>query len=128
RGFSTVRSGRFRHHIDMKHNGVIPVTDLARVYALKGALTPVNTRARLGAAGEAGIISHSGMRDLIEAYDLIAFLRLENQARQIRANDKPNNYLAPSELSDFERNHLRDAFVVVRTMQAALGQERGTLR
>src|SRR5690606_20470706 len=38
RGFSTVRSGRFRHHIDMKHNGVIPVTDLARVYALKGAL------------------------------------------------------------------------------------------
>lgn len=128
RGFSTVRSGRFRHHIDMKHNGVIPVTDLARVYALKGALTPVNTRARLGAAGEAGIISHSGMRDLIEAYDLIAFLRLENQARQIRAAEKPNNYLAPSELSDFERNHLRDAFVVVRTMQAALSQERGTLR
>ncbi|MBN2742063.1 MAG: CBS domain-containing protein, partial [Rhodobacteraceae bacterium] len=34
RGFATIRSGEHRNHIDMKHNGVVPVTDLARVYAL----------------------------------------------------------------------------------------------
>jgi CBS domain-containing protein len=33
--------------------------------------------------------------------------------------------MAPSDLSEFERSHLRDAFVVVRTMQSAVGQARG---
>ena len=40
---------------------------------------------------------------------------------------KPDNFLAPSELSDFERSHLRDAFVVVRTMQSAVGHGKGVL-
>jgi CBS domain-containing protein len=125
RGFATIRSGEHKNHIDLKHNGVVPVTDLGRVYALIGQLTPVNTRARLEAAEGAGVISPSGARDLIEAYDMIALRRLENQARLVRSGRKPDNFLAPSDLSDFERSHLRDAFVVVRTMQSAVGQARG---
>lgn len=128
RGFSTVRTGPYRNHIDMKHNGVIPVTDLARVYALQGRITDVNTRSRLLAAQEAGVISESGARDLIEAYDVIAMLRLQNQAHLIKEGREISNYLAPADLSDFERNHLRDAFVVVRTMQAAIGHDKGALR
>jgi len=121
RGFATIRSGEHRNHIDMKHNGVVPVADLARVYALQGRLTAANTRARLQGADAAGVISASGARDLIEAYDLIASMRLENQAHLVRSGRKPDNFLSPSDLSDFERSHLRDAFVVVRTMQSALG-------
>jgi CBS domain-containing protein len=127
RGFSTVRSGPYRNHLDMKHNGVIPVTDLARVYALQGRITDVNTRARLLGAEDAGIISASGARDLIEAYDVIAMIRLQNQANLIKAGRPASNYLAPADLSDFERNHLRDAFVVVRTMQSAIGHNKGAL-
>jgi CBS domain-containing protein len=127
RGFATIRSGEHKNHIDMKLNGVVPVADLARVYALRGKLTPVNTRARLLAAEAAGVISVSGARDLIEAYDLIARLRLDNQAALVRSGRKPDNFLSPSDLSDFERSHLRDAFVVVRTMQSAIGQRAGAL-
>jgi len=127
RGFATIRSGEHKNHIDMKHNGVVPVADLARVYALRGKLTSVNTRSRILDAEDAGVISVSGARDLVEAYDLIAGLRLENQAALIKAGRKPDNFLAPSDLSDFERSHLRDAFVVVRTMQSALGQRTGAL-
>ena len=125
RGFATIRSGEHKNHIDMKLNGVVPVVDLGRIYALIGQLEPVNTRARLDAAEAAGVISVSGARDLIEAYDLIAQTRLENQARLVRSGRKPDNFLAPSDMSDFERSHLRDAFVVVRTMQSAVGQTRG---
>jgi len=127
RGFATIRSGEHKNHIDMKHNRVVPVADLARVYALRGKLTSVNTRSRILDAEDAGVISVSGARDLVEAYDLIAGLRLENQAALIKAGRKPDNFLAPSDLSDFERSHLRDAFVVVRTMQSALGQRTGAL-
>ncbi|ETD90161.1 DUF294 nucleotidyltransferase-like domain-containing protein [Rhodobacter capsulatus] len=127
RSFATIRSGEHRNHIDMKMNGVVPVVDLARIYALQGRLLPTNTRARLKAAEEAGVVSAAGARDLIEAYDLIATMRLENQAVLIKAGRAADNFLAPSDLSDLERSHLRDAFVVVRTMQSAIGHGRAAV-
>ena len=70
------------------------------------------------------MISGAGARDLIAAYDLIAEMRLRNQAQQIKAGRRPDNFLGPYEFGDFERSHLRDAFVVVRTMQSALNHSR----
>ncbi|MCU4653046.1 DUF294 nucleotidyltransferase-like domain-containing protein [Roseibacterium sp. SDUM158016] len=127
RGFATVRSGEHKNTIDLKHNGVVPVVDLGRVYALKGRLTEVNTRARLLAAIEAGAVSTTGGRDLIDAYDMIAQTRLEHQAELIKSGEKPDNFMTPADLSDFERSHLRDAFVVIKTMQNAAGSGRGYL-
>ena len=127
RGLATLRSGEHRDRIDTKLNGVVPVVDLGRVYALRGELTPVNTRARIEAAREAGVVSEAGGRDLLDAYDLVAQARLEHQAAQVRAGERPDNFLAPAALSAFERSHLRDAFVVVRTMQSAATQGRGVL-
>ncbi len=127
RGFATIRSGEHRNTLDLKHNGVVPVVDLARVYSLQGQLTEANTRARLKAAEAAGVLSPSGARDVLDAYDLIAETRLEHQVRLVKSGEKPDNYLPPSALSDFERSHLRDAFVVVKTMQSAVGHGKGML-
>nr|WP_321253420.1 DUF294 nucleotidyltransferase-like domain-containing protein [uncultured Ruegeria sp.] len=127
RGFATIRSGEHRNTLDLKHNGVVPVVDLARIYSLQGQFTEANTRARLKAAEVGGVLSPAGARDLLDAYDLIAETRLEHQVRQIKAAKDPDNYLPPSDLSDFERSHLRDAFVVVKTMQSAVGHGKGML-
>ena len=127
RGFATVRSGEHRNTLDMKHNGVVPIVDLGRLYAIQGRLTPANTRARIEAAETAGVLSASGTRDLLDAYDLIAETRLTHQAQQIKSGAKPDNFMPPSDLSDFERSHLRDAFVVVKTLQSAVGHSRGAL-
>jgi len=101
---------------------VVPIVDLARLYALSGGLTEIGTADRIAAAGAAGIISESGARDLLDAYDLIAETRLWHQARQIAEGKPPDNFLAPAQLSELHRNHLRDAFLVVRTMQSAVSQ------
>ena len=127
RGIATIRSGEHRDHIDMKLSGVIPIVDLGRVYALQAGAPAINTRARLIAAGERGVVSESGGRELLAAYDLIAGTRLRNQAAQVGSGRAPDNYMAPAALTDFERSHLRDAFVVVRTMQSAIGQGKGGL-
>ncbi|MGX9357084.1 DUF294 nucleotidyltransferase-like domain-containing protein [Roseobacteraceae bacterium S113] len=127
RGFATIRSGEHKNTIDLKHNGVVPVIDMARVYALQGKLTAVNTRARLQEARAAGVLSATGAKDLIDAYDLVATTRLEHQSVQIKHAMAPDNFMAPTTLSDFERGHLRDAFVVIRTMQSALGHGKGAL-
>ncbi len=127
RGFATIRSGEHRNTLDLKHNGVVPVVDLARIYSLQGQLPEANTRARLKAAETAEVLSPSGARDLLDAYDLIAETRLEHQVALVKSGEKPDNYLPPATLSDFERSHLRDAFVVVKTMQSAVGHGKGML-
>ena len=73
------------------------------------------------------MLSVSGGQDLLDAYDLIAETRLDHQAGRVRQGAKPDNYLAPADLSDFERSHLRDAFVVIKSLQSALGHGRGML-
>ncbi|MAY45882.1 MAG: histidine kinase [Rhodobacteraceae bacterium] len=127
RGFALIRSGEHKNQVDLKHSGVVPVVDLGRVYALKGALEQVNTRDRIVAAGAAGVLSPSGTAELLDAYDLIADTRLRHQAARIRRGEAPDNFMAPGQLSDLERNHLRDAFMVVKTMQSAAGQNTGML-
>lgn len=124
RGFALIKSGDHKDTVDLKHNGVVPIVDLARMYALEGAINIVNTRERLEAARDAGTLSKSGASDLIDAYDLIASMRLRHQAQQIRDGEKPDNFLAPSRLSAFERNHLKDAFGVIKGLQSALGHGR----
>ncbi len=120
RSFATIRSGEHKDTVDLKLNGVVPVVDLARIYALQARLQPVNTRARLVAAAETSVLSPSGARDLLDAYDLIATTRLRHQVGCIEAEGKADNFMSPQRLSDLERSHLRDAFVVVKTMQSAL--------
>lgn len=126
-GLTTLRSGEHRDTLDLKHNGVVPIVDLGRVYALRGRLTAVNTRARLEAARATGIVSETGGLDLIDAYDLIAETRLEHQARQARDGDTPDNFMRPASLSAFERSRLKGAFAIVRRMQQAATQGQGVL-
>jgi len=127
RGFATARSGEHKNTIDLKHSGVVPVVDLGRIYALTGQLPQANTRARLTAAIDARAFSPSGGRDLLDAYDMIADTRLAHQAAQIKRGEAPDNFMSPADLSDFERSHLRDAFVVIKTMQNAAASGRGYL-
>ena len=127
RNFALIRSGEHKNMLDLKLSGVVPVVDLGRVYALQGASEAVNTSDRLEAARDTGVLSKSGAHDLMDAYELIAETRLRHQAEQISAGKEPDNFMAPGQLSDLERSHLRDAFMVIKTMQSYLGHGRSTL-
>ncbi len=122
--FAVIRGGEHKKSIDLKHNGVAPIVDLARIYAMQGRLQVVGTRDRLAAARDAGVLSPSGADDLSHAFDLISRMRLEHQAAQIRIGHKPDSFVMPYALSALEQNQLKDAFGVVKTMQSALAYGR----
>ena len=122
KGISTIRSGEHKGKIDLKHTGVVPIVDLARVYALAGAHEAVNTHDRLFSAATGGEISEQGARDLRDALEFLAFTRIQHQARQIAAGLGPDNFMNPNDLSNFERSQLKDAFTVVHDLQNVLGQ------
>lgn len=122
KGISTIRSGEHKGKIDLKHTGVVPVVDLARVYALAGGDSAVNTHDRLVSAAAGGAISEQGARDLRDALEFMASLRIQHQARQMARGEKPDHHLDPTEISNFERTQLKDAFTVVAALQSVLAQ------
>jgi CBS domain-containing protein len=121
-GISTVRAGEVRDAVDLKHSGIVPIVDLARIYALAGGHEVVNTRDRLAVAAESGEISAQSARDLRDALEFLGGLRIAHQARQIEQGLAADNMLSLSELSNFERTQLKDAFAVVQTLQSVLAQ------
>lgn len=106
--------------MDMKKRGVVPVIDMARLYALASGLSPINTWERLDAIAEAGGMTPSTVDDLRDAFEFISMVRLQHQAKQIENGLKPNNHVPPEELSALERRHLKDAFEVISTMQDSM--------
>jgi CBS domain-containing protein len=119
---TTQRGGEHRGTVDLKHHGIVPIVDLARVYALAGGHAEVNTHDRLEVASSSREVSERSARDLRDALEFLAVTRIRHQARQIGNAQAADNYLALDELSNFERTQLKDAFVVVRTLQQVLGQ------
>jgi Predicted signal-transduction protein containing cAMP-binding and CBS domains len=85
-------------------------------------LPQVNTLARISAAAGAGALSTATAADLHDAFEFIRYVRLTHQAYQLRQGQEPDNFVAPSELSSFEKRHLRDAFQIVRSAQQLVVQ------
>jgi CBS domain-containing protein len=122
RNFVLIHGGDHDHTFDIKHRGIVPVVDLARVYSLSAGLPDTNTLERLKAAADAGALSRDGAANLVDAAELIGTLRMRHQARQLKHGEAADNFLSPDELSPLERGHLKDAFSLINTMQESLGQ------
>jgi CBS domain-containing protein len=122
RGFVLEREGEHRDTLDLKRGGFHAVVEVARVHALSRGLPQVSTTARIAAAAGAGGLSAETAADLRDAFEFIRYVRLLHQAKQIRAGAHPDNFVSPSELSSFEKRHLRDAFSIVRSAQQTLVQ------
>jgi CBS domain-containing protein len=117
RNFVMVQDDKHKNTLDIKHRGVVPIVDIARVIALDNGIKATNTVERLEAAFECNALSAEMHGNLIDALEYIGSLRIRHQAKQIRAGLTVDNYLPPKELTGLEKNHLKDSFLVIKTMQ-----------
>jgi signal-transduction protein with cAMP-binding, CBS, and nucleotidyltransferase domain len=123
--FHTIQVEHDNEHqntLDIKMGGIMPIVDLARVYALSAALPDVNTKDRLRAAREAGVLNDTGEADLRNSLTFLNLLRIRHQSDCI-ANKQPlNNDINPDLLSPSERHHLKGAFSDIQAAQNSLAR------
>jgi CBS domain-containing protein len=117
RGLVVEHTGEHRGQLDLKHGGMTPIVDLARWAGMAAGLTSASTSERLHAAERAAVLSTAQARNLLDAFDLIADLRLGHQVSQLRAGVPPDDYVDPAQLSSLTRSHLREAFRAVTAVQ-----------
>jgi CBS domain-containing protein len=119
RGLVLERQGEHRDTLDIKRP-ISAVVQLARIHALRAGSPALSTRRRLAVAADAGTLDPELATELRDALELMSYLRLHHQAAQARAGELPDNNVAPAELTQRQRRHLRDAFEIVRTAQQHL--------
>ncbi len=117
RDFVLKQNGKHKATLDLKRNGIAPIVDLARIYALSQGISAVNTIERIQQAAGSAAITKSSAENLIDAYKFLGILRVKHQAKKLMQDLKADNYLSPKELSKLEREHLKDAFKVIKTLQ-----------
>lgn len=117
RDFVLKQNGKHKATLDLKHNGIAPIVDLARIYALSQGISAVNTIERIKQAAGTSAITQSSAENLLDAYEFLGILRVKHQADKLMKGHEADNYLSPKELSKLEREHLKDAFKVIKTLQ-----------
>lgn len=120
RGLVLEKGGSHANTLDIKKGGTAAVVQMARLFSVVAALPQVGTRERLTAAAGAGTVSRQGAADLRDAFEFLTNIQLKHQEAAVNAGEAPDNHVNPKELSRLDREHLRDAFAVIRRMQQGL--------
>jgi CBS domain-containing protein len=111
------KDGKYKDRVDLKSQGLTPFVNFARLLALANGVRETNTVERLDALARLDAIPHELYSEAKEAYEYQMQLRLVHQLRAIEEEQPPDNYIDPGELSDLERQTLKEAFGVIGRIQ-----------
>ena len=114
--------------LDMKHAGIAPITNIARIHALRGGSTESRTVRRIRGAIAHGQMSEEHGQALEEAFRLLWQIRLEHQARRIRAGGPVDDEVDPRDVGPLTRQALKEAFRMIDRAQEQLAAELGVRR
>ncbi|HEV3389831.1 MAG TPA: putative nucleotidyltransferase substrate binding domain-containing protein [Solirubrobacteraceae bacterium] len=113
-------SGGHSDRLDIRVAAVAPIVELARWGSAAAGVVEGSTPERLLAAAHAGVLSDADARTLADAFDLALELRIGHHMARIAAGRTPDDQIEPAEISPLMRDHLRDVFRAVTSVQRRL--------
>jgi CBS domain-containing protein len=123
KNFVVEKDGKYKNRLDLKTQGLTTFVNFARLMALRHGIKETNTLDRFDLLAERDLIPRDVYLETRDAYEFQMQLRLVNQLRLMEANQPPNNYIDPAELSELEKQTLREAFAVIGRIQAYVKSE-----
>lgn len=120
RQFVLEHDGSQSEGLNLKHRGIVPITDLIRIRALEAGIREANTFRRIEKAVAIGVMNKKDASSLRDALILINRLRIAHQSVQMAAGEEPSNFVPPEELSPLMRRNLKAAFMLVLEAQKSL--------
>ncbi len=117
RQFVLTKDGDNKPYLNIKKQAINLIIEMARLYAIAAGSTSVDTYERLICAYKANLIKEEDYQELTEAYTFLNSVRFNHQLHALKNHEELSNHIVPKELSQFERNHLRDAFIIIAKHQ-----------
>ena len=119
------RKGEHVGRLDVKHGGITIVNNLARAFAIRAGSSAKGTSIRLAEAADTGQLDREVALELDEAFHYFWEVRLRHQTDQVRAGERPDDFVAPSTLGTVARSGLKEAFRVTAGAQRVLAVDMG---
>lgn len=117
--FDTERKGPRKGTFDIKINGLCPVIDLARLFALEAGVYHTSTLGRLSELKDRAGAVDASVPELEQAFEFLMSLRLRHQFQQLEKGIEPDNFIDPRELGAMEKRLLKEAFKLIIAVQEA---------
>jgi CBS domain-containing protein len=119
------KDGRYGETLDLEGRGLAFFVDFARVMSLKYGICKTNTLERLRSLLEKHHLPNDLGSELVEAYELLMHIKLFHQLHLMEDGQKPNDNIRPDDLSDLEKQTLKEVFEVIRRLQGFVRLEFG---
>ena len=94
-----------------------PLVSFARLYALRGGLSEVNTFDRLEALRDRGLLGADTFAETFAAYEHLLALRLRHQTATRAAGEPASNHLRIERLTEIDRATLKQVLAQVAILQ-----------
>ncbi|MFC2135251.1 DUF294 nucleotidyltransferase-like domain-containing protein [Bacteroidota bacterium] len=104
-------------------NAIMPLTDYARIYAIKNKITETNTLERFERLFNLGIIKQNTYQELLHAYNYLMSLRFKHQSIAVSKNISPDNFISPNEITQIELKTLKNTFTQISSIQKKLSYD-----
>jgi CBS domain-containing protein len=99
---------------------VIPIVEIGRWAGAVAGAVDGSTPERLRKAAAAGVLSDADARTLTDAFELALELRIGHHMTQLAGGQKPDDSIEIVAISPLMRDHLRDVFRAVTSVQRGL--------
>jgi len=109
----------------VKQGGIVPVTNLARAYAVCRGLVLDGTIERLRGAASHGFLDTDLAEALEDAFRVLWRIRLRRQAEAVESRTDVSDHVDPRSLTPVTRRALKQAFREIAHAQRRLANELG---
>jgi CBS domain-containing protein len=108
-----VIDSQHQNELDIKKGGIFSIVHGVRALALEHSVSNTNTFGRLKELNNSGVLSREFASEVIEAFDTLLTIRLEARLKKMEKESEVDNYINPKELSNIQRELLKDSFKIV---------------
>lgn len=105
--------------LNIKDAAIHCLVDLVRIYSLQQGLRQLNTAERIQGLIAGNVLNHDSGEDMSGTWHYVNQLRYLHQCEALKRAETPDNILQPARFGSFERQHLKDAFRIIRGFQDA---------
>ncbi len=103
--------------LDIKKNGIFPITQGIRALSLRARIRATETTERIEKLLGTGDLPPDLGEDLKEAFSSLQTLRLQHQAEQLREGRNPDNLIETEKLGKLEGELLKESLKIVKSFQ-----------
>jgi CBS domain-containing protein len=111
------RSGEHKDELNLKIKGIAPIVDIARLFSLEKGIRHSSTLDRLKSLRASHTLMAEYADELEYAFEFIMLLRIHHQYRQMEAGEDIDNFVNLEELSNLEKQTLKNTFRLILKVQ-----------